>query len=163
MQSSHGPEQAATLADALELDMTRAADPPHFGQVVGAVALWATLLLGLGSIAQGTIALIDMVLPGHHRAGGAGLGLVDIAVGGLVGLPAVLQSKSFSRPANSASGERSWMPWLLWAIIWLGIGFVALGLVALVARLMGRTICSHAPASSRRRRRARSKLRTLGW
>ena len=88
--------------------MTRAADPPHFGQVVGAVALWATLLLGLGSIAQGTIALLEMVLPGHHRAGGVGLGLVDIAVGGLVGLPAVLQSKWLSRPANSASGERSW-------------------------------------------------------
>jgi len=120
-----------------EPDVTRAPGPANYGTVAGAVVLWAGLLLGLVSIAQGAIALIELVIPGHHRAGGVGLGLIDIAVGGLVGLPAVLQSKWFSRPANSASVERSWMPWLLWAIIWLGIGFVALGLVALVALLIG--------------------------
>jgi len=63
------------------------------------------------------------------------LGLVDIAVGGLVGLPAVLQSKWFTRPANSASVERSWMPWVLWTIIALGVGIIALALVALLALL----------------------------
>ena len=124
--------------------MTRAVDPPPHGQVVGAVLLWAILLLGLGSIAQGVIALIDLVIPGHRQAGGVGLGLVDIAVGGLVGLPAVLQPGWFTRPANSVTVERSWMPWVLWAIIVLGIGIVALGLVALLALLIGH----HPKASS---------------
>jgi hypothetical protein len=132
VQSSHGTEQATTLADAPELDMTRAPERANYGTVAGAVVLWAILLLGLVSIAQGAIALIDLVLPGQHRAGGVGLGLADIAVGGLWVCPAVLQSKWFTRPANSASAERSWMPWVLWAIIWLGMGFVVLGLVALL-------------------------------
>ena len=133
----HGTAQAAPLADVPELDMTRAPKPANYGMVAGAVVLWAILLLGLASIAQGAIALIELVIPGHHRANGVALGLVDIAVGGLVGLPAVLQSKWFTRPANSASVDRSWMPWVLWAIIWLGLGFVVLGLVALVALLIG--------------------------
>jgi len=137
VQSSHGTGQATTLTDAPELDVTRAPEPANYGTVAGAVVLWAILLLGLVSIAQGAIALIDLVLPGHHRAGGVALGLVDIAVGGLVGLPAVLQPKWFTRPANSASVERSWMQWVLWAIIVLGIGIAALGLVALLALLIG--------------------------
>jgi hypothetical protein len=144
VQSSHGTEQAAALAAAPELDMTRAADPPPHGQVVGAVVLWAILLLGLVSIAQGAIALIDLAIQGHRQAGGVAVGVVDIAVGALVGLPAVLQSGWFTRPANSASVERSWMPWVLWAIMALGIGVAALGLVALLALLFGQ----HPKASS---------------
>jgi hypothetical protein len=136
-------QKLPALADAPQLDLVGAADPSHLGRVVGAVVLWAMLLLGLGSIAQGAIALIDLGIPGHRQAGGVSLGLVDIAVGGLVGLPAVLQSKWFTRPANSASVERSWMPWVLWAIIALGIGIVALALVALLALLS-----SHHPKPS---------------
>jgi hypothetical protein len=136
VHSGHGTEQATTLADVPEFDMTRAPEPANYGTVAGAVVLWAILLLGLVSIAQGAIALIDLLIPSHHQAGGVALGLVDIAVGGLVGLPAVFQSKWFIRPANSASVERSWMPWVLWAIIVLGIGIVALGLVALLALLI---------------------------
>jgi hypothetical protein len=130
-------QKRSTLADAPELDVARTSDRPRRGRVVAAVVLWATLLLGLGSIAQGAIALIDLVIPGHRQAGGVSLGLVDIAVGALVGLPAVLQSKWLARPTHPASVERSWMPQVLWAIIALGIGFVALGLVALVALLIG--------------------------
>jgi len=130
-------QKLPALADAPELDVARTSGRPRRGRVVAAVVLWATLLLGLGSIAQGAIALIDLVIPGHRQAGGVSLGLVDIAVGALVGLPAVLQSKWLARPMHSASIERSWMPQVLWAIIALGIGFVALGLVALVALLIG--------------------------
>jgi hypothetical protein len=136
VQSSHGTEQAATLADAPEHDITRAAEPAHYEQVVGAVVLWAILLVGLGIVAVGAISLIDLLIPGHRQAGGVALVVVDIAVGGLVGLPAVLQSGWFTRPANSASVDRSWMPWVLWAFIVLGIGIVALGLVALLALLI---------------------------
>jgi hypothetical protein len=137
VQSSHRTEQATTLADAPELDMTPAADPPPHGQVAGAVVLWAILLVGLGIVAVGAISLIDLLIPGHRQAGGVALVVVDIAVGGLVGLPAVLQAGWFTRPANSASVEPSWMPWVLWAINVLGIGIVALGLVALLALLIG--------------------------
>jgi hypothetical protein len=128
-------QKLPTLADAPELDVARTSDRPRRGRVVAATVLWATLLLGLGSIAEGVIALIDLVIPGHRQAGGVSLGLVDIAVGGLVGLPAVLQSKWFNRPANSASVERSWMPWVLWAIIGLGIGIIALAVIALLTLL----------------------------
>lgn len=128
-------QKLPTFADAPELGVARAADPSHFGQVVGAVVLWATLLLGLGSVAQGAIALIDLGLPGYRQAGGLALGLFDIAVGGLVGLPALLQSKWFARPAHSASVDRSWMPWVLWAIIGLGIGLIALAVIALLTLL----------------------------
>jgi hypothetical protein len=137
-------QKLPTIADGPELDVARTSDRPRRGRVVAAVVLWATLLLGLGSIAQGVIALIDLVIPGNRQAGGVSLGLVDITVGGLVGLPAVLQSKWFSRPAHSASVERSWMPWVLWVIIGLGIGIVALGVVALLALL----IPHHAKTSS---------------
>jgi hypothetical protein len=126
-------QKLPTLADALELDVAHAADPAHYGQVAGAVVLWALLLLGLGIVALGAISLVDLLIPGHRQAGGVALVVVDIAVGGLVGLPAVLQSGWFTRPANSASVNRSWMPWVLWAFIWLGIGIVALGMFALLA------------------------------
>jgi hypothetical protein len=130
-------QKLPTLANAPELNITRTSDRPRRGRVVAAVALWATLLLGLGSIAQGVIALIDLVIPGHRQTGGVSVGLIDIAVGALVGLPAVLQSKWLARPTQSASVERSRMPQVLWAIMALGIGFVVLGLVALVALLVG--------------------------
>ncbi len=121
-----------TLADAPELGVARAADPSDFGQVVGAVVLWADLLLGIGIVALGAIALIDLLIPGHPQAGGVPLVVVDVAVGGLVGLPAVLQTKWFARPAHPASVDRSWMPWVLWAVIVLGIGIAALGMVGLL-------------------------------
>jgi hypothetical protein len=127
--------QKLTLADAPELEVARAADPAHFVQVVGAVVLWAVLLLGIGIVALGAIALIDLLIPGHRQAGGVALVLVDIAVGGLLGLPAVLQSGWFTRPGHRASVNRSWMPWVMWAIIVVGIGIVALGMVALLALL----------------------------
>src|SRR5258708_2224830 len=39
VQSSRGTEQAATLADARELDMTRVAESAHYGKLDGAVVL----------------------------------------------------------------------------------------------------------------------------
>jgi hypothetical protein len=128
-------QKLPAVADGPELDVAGTSDRPRRGRVVAAVGLWATLLLGLASIAQGVIALIGLVIPLHRQAGGLSLGLVDIAVGGLVGLPAVLQPKWFARPANSASAERSWMPWVLWTIIALGIGIIALAVVALLGLL----------------------------
>lgn len=128
-------QKLPAVADGPELDVAGTSDRPRRGRVVAAVGLWATLLLGLASIAQGVIALIGLVIPLHRQAGGLSLGLVDIALGGLVGLPAVLQSKWFTRPANSASAQRSWMPWVLWTIIALGIGLIALAAVALLGLL----------------------------
>jgi hypothetical protein len=125
-------QKLPTPAGAPDLEVTRAADPSHFGQVAGAVVLWAVLLLGIGIVALGAIALIDLLIPGHRQAGGVALVVVDIAVGALVGLPAVIRSEWFTRPAHSASVRRSWMPWVLWAIIGLGIGIVALGMVGLL-------------------------------
>jgi hypothetical protein len=49
-------QKLPTLADAPELDVARAADPAHFGQIAGAVVLWAVLLLGAGIVALGAIA-----------------------------------------------------------------------------------------------------------
>ena len=125
-------QKLPTFADAPELGVARAADPSHFGQVVAAVVLWAVLLLGIGIVALGAIALIDLLIPGHRQAGGVALVVVDIALGALVGLPAVLQSKWFARPAHSGSAYRSWMPWVLWAIVVLGIGIAGLGMVGLL-------------------------------
>jgi hypothetical protein len=129
-------QKLPTIADDPELDVARISDRPRRGRGVAAMGLWATLLLGLGIIALGVIALIDLVIPGHRQAGGVSLGLVDIAVGGLVSLPAVLPSKWFARPAHSASVQRSWMPWVLWVIIGLGIGIVALGVVVALLALL---------------------------
>jgi hypothetical protein len=125
-------QKLSTLADTPELDVARAQNPTHFGRVVGAVVLWAILLVGLGIVALGAIALIDLLIPGRRQAGGVALVVVDIAVGALVGLPAVLQPKWFTGPEKPASINRSWMPWVLWAIIALGIGIVALGMVGLL-------------------------------
>jgi hypothetical protein len=125
-------QKVSTLADAPELDVARAENPPLFGPVVGAVVLWAILLVGLGIVALGAMSLIDLLIPGRRQAGGVALVVVEIAVGALVGLPAVLQSKWFTGPAQPASIDRSWMPWVLWAIIALGIGIVALGMVGLL-------------------------------
>jgi hypothetical protein len=128
----HSWQKLPTLADAPELDEARAADPAHYRQIAGAVVLWAVLLLGIGIVALGAIVLIDLLIPGHPKASGVAPGVFLIAVGGLVGLPAVLQSGWFTRPAHPASVVRSWMPWVLWATIVLGIGIVALGMVALL-------------------------------
>ena len=123
-----------TLADAPELDVARAADPTHYGHVAGAVVLWAVLLLGIGIVALGAIVLIDLLIPGHPKASGGGVatGVFLIAMGGLVGLPAVLQSGWFTRHAHPASVDRSRMPWVLWTIVVLGVGIVALGTVVLL-------------------------------
>jgi hypothetical protein len=125
-------QKLSTLADHPELDVARAENPPQFGRVVGAVVLWAILLVGLGIVALGAIALIDLLIPGRRQAGGVAFVVVDIVVGTLVGLPAVLQSKWFTGPARPASIDRSWMPWVLWAISVLGIGIVALGMIGLL-------------------------------
>src|SRR5450756_1217734 len=127
-------QKLPTLADAPELDVARAADPTHYGHVAGAVVLWAVLLLGIGIVALGTVVLIDLLIPGHPKASGGGVatGVFLIAMGGLVGLPAVLQSGWFTRPAHPASVDRSRMPWVLWTIVVLGVGIVALGTVVLL-------------------------------
>jgi len=125
-----------TQAEVPAFEVARATGPVPGGQVAAAVALWAVLVIGIGIIALGAIALIDLLIPGHRQAGGVALVIVDIAVGGLVGLPVVLQTGWFTRPASSATVDRSWMPWVLWAIVVLGIGIAALGVIALVDLLI---------------------------
>jgi hypothetical protein len=127
-------QRLPTPADAPELDVARAADPTHYGQVAGAVVLWAVLLLGIGIVALGAIVLIDLLIPGHPKATGGGVatGVFLIAVGGLVSLATVPQSGWFTRPAYPASVSRSRMPWVLWTIVVLGIGIVALGTVVIL-------------------------------
>jgi hypothetical protein len=107
-------QKLPTSADAPEIDVVRAAGPAHHVRVIVAVVLWAVLLVGIGIVALGAIVLIDLLIPGHPESGGLASGAILIAVGGLVGLPTVLQSGRFTRPANRASIDRSWMPWVLW-------------------------------------------------
>ncbi len=125
-------QKLPTSADAPEIDVVRAAGPAHHVRVIVAVVLWAVLLVGIGIVALGAIVLIDLLIPGHPESGGLASGAILIAVGGLVGLPTVLQSGWFTRPANRASIDRSWITWVLWPIVVLGIGLVALGMVALL-------------------------------
>jgi hypothetical protein len=132
----HSWQKLPTLADAPELDAARAAGPAHRGRVVGALVLWAVLVLGIGIAALGAIVLMDLLIPGHAAAGGAAPGVFLIAVGGLVCLPAVLQPGWFTRPAHPSSVDRSWMLWVLWAIVVLGFGTVALGMVVLIDLLI---------------------------
>jgi hypothetical protein len=80
----------------------------------------------------GAIALIDLLIPGQRQVGGVALVAGDIAVGALLGLPPVLPSTWFARSAYPTSGTGSWMRWVMWAFIVLGIGIAVLGMIELL-------------------------------
>src|SRR5260370_26284299 len=118
-----------TVAAAPEVYVGGAAGPVRRRQVAGAVALWAVLVIGIGTIALGAIVLADLLNPHHSKSGTASPGVFLIAVGALVVLPAVVPSRWLIRPASPGSVEMSWVLWMMWAVLVLGIGIVALGMI----------------------------------
>src|SRR5258708_1154452 len=122
-------EVVRTVAAAAEVYVGGAAGPVRRRQVAGAVALWAVLVIGIGTIALGAIVLADLLNPHHSKSVTASPGVFLIAVGALVVLPAVVPSRWLIRPASPGSVEMSWVLWMMWAVLVLGIGIVALGMI----------------------------------
>src|SRR5260370_9540198 len=118
------------VAAAAEVYVGGAGGPGRGGQVVGAGALWAVLGIGIGTIALGAIVLADLLNPHHSKSVTASPGVFLIAVGALVVLPAVVPSRWLIRAASPGSVEMSWVLWMIWAVLVLGIGIVALGMIA---------------------------------
>jgi len=121
-----------TVAAAPEVYVGGAAGPVRRGQVAGAGALWAVLVIGIGTIALGAIVLADLLNPHHSKSVTASPGVFLIAVGALVVLPAVVPSRWLIRPASPDSVEMSWVLWMIWAVLVLGIGIAALGMIGLL-------------------------------
>jgi hypothetical protein len=118
-----------TIAAAPEVYVGGAAGPVRRRQVAGAVALWAVLVIGIGTIALGAIVLADLLNPHHSKSVTASPGVFLTAVGALVVLPAVVPSRWLIRPASPGSVEMSWVLWMMWAVLVLGIGIAALGMI----------------------------------
>src|SRR5258708_1110838 len=121
-----------TVAAAPEVYVGGAAGPVRRGQVAGAGALWAVLVIGIGTIALGAIVLADLLNPHHSKSVTASPGVFLTAVGALVVLPAVVPSRWRIRPASPDSVEMSWVLWMIWAVLVLGIGIAALGMIGLL-------------------------------
>src|SRR5260370_3494573 len=121
-----------TVAAAPEGYVGGAAGPVRRGQGAGAGALWAVLVIGIGTIALGAIVLADLLNPHHSKSVTASPGVFLIAVGALVVLPAVVPSRWLIRPASPDSVEMSWVLWMIWAVLVLGIGIAALGMIGLL-------------------------------
>src|SRR6202521_1502269 len=108
------------------------AGPVRRRQVAGAVALWAVLAIGIGTIALGAIVLADLLNAHHSKSVAASPGVFLIAVGALVALPAVVPSRWLTRHASGGSVEMSWGVGVLWAALVLGIGIAAIGMIGLL-------------------------------
>jgi hypothetical protein len=121
-----------TLAAAPEDYVAGGAGPVRRRQVAGAVALWVVLAIGIGTIALGAIVLADLLNAHHSKSVTASPGVFLIAVGALVALPAVVPSRWLTKHASPGSVEMSWLPWMLWAVLVLGIGIAVLGMIGLL-------------------------------
>jgi hypothetical protein len=121
-----------TVAAAPEVYVAGTASPVRRRQVAVAVALWAVLLIGIGTIALGAIVLADLLNPHHSKSVTALPGVFLIAVGALVVLPAVVPSRWLTRHAYPGSVEMSWVLWMLWAVLVLGICIAAVGMIGLL-------------------------------
>jgi hypothetical protein len=89
-------------------------------------------VVGIGTIALGAIVLADLLNPHHSKSVTASPGVFLIAVGALVVLPAVVPSRWLIRPASRGSVEMSRVLWMLWAVLVLGVGIAALGMIGLL-------------------------------
>src|SRR5260370_11713673 len=118
-----------TAAAGPEAYVAGAAGTVRRRQVAGAAALWAVLVIGIGTISLGAIVLADLLNPHHSKSVTASPGVFLIAVGALVVLPAVVPSRWLIRAASPGSVEMSWVLWMMWAVLVLGIGIVALGMI----------------------------------
>ncbi len=121
-----------TVPAASDVYVAGAAVRVRRGQVAGAVALWAVLVIGIGTIALGAIVLGDLLNPHHPKSDTASSGVFLLAVGALVVLPAMVPSRWLTRHASPGWVEMSWGLWLLWAVLVLGIGIAALGMIGLL-------------------------------
>ncbi len=121
-----------TVPAAPEVYVAGTAGPVRRGLVAGAVALWAVLVIGIGTIALGAIVLADLLNPHHPKSVTASPGVFLIAVGALVVLPAVVPSRWLTRHPSPGWVEMSWVLWLLWAVLVLAIGIAALGMIGLL-------------------------------
>src|SRR5258708_34060165 len=79
-----------TVAAAPEVYVGGAAGPVRRGQVAGAGALWAVLVIGIGTIALGAIVLAELLNPHHSKSVTASPGRFLIPLGARRSLPAVV-------------------------------------------------------------------------